>query len=228
MIRFEDVSVTYVGAPRPALWGVNLHIDEGEMCLVVGAPDPASRRCCRRSTDWYHFTGGTLAGRVTVASGHSRSNRPRDLADVVGVVGQNPLAGFVTDVVEDELAYGMESLGLPAHVMRRRVEEILDLLGLTEPRDRPLRTLSAGQRQRVAVGPSSRLTHACWYSTNPRPPWTRRPPRRYWPRCNGWSTISPSPWSSPSTGWSASCSTPIGSCTYLPAEVRSWPVIPWT
>src|SRR5690606_41897445 len=59
---------------------------------------------------------------------------------------------FVTDTVEDELAYGMESLGLAPDVMRRRVEETLDLLGLAELRDRPIATLSGGQQQRVAIG----------------------------------------------------------------------------
>ena len=71
---------------------------------------------------------------------------------MVAVVGQEPLAGFVTDVVEDELAYGMESLSVPAQAMRRRVEESLDLLGLTALRARPLATLSAGEQQRVAIG----------------------------------------------------------------------------
>jgi energy-coupling factor transport system ATP-binding protein len=70
----------------------------------------------------------------------------------VGYVGQDPAAGFVTDVVTDELAYTMESIGLPPDVMRRRVEDTLDLLGLAELRDRPLATLSGGQRQRVAIG----------------------------------------------------------------------------
>ncbi len=74
------------------------------------------------------------------------------MADLVGVVGQDPLAGMVTDVVEEELAYGMESLALPADVMRRRVEETLDLLGLVHLRHRAVRTLSGGERQRVAIG----------------------------------------------------------------------------
>jgi zinc/manganese transport system ATP-binding protein len=68
---------------------------------------------------------------------------------VVGTVGQDPLAHFVTDTVEDELAYGMESLGLAPEVMRRRVEETLDLLGLADLRDRALATLSGGQMQRM-------------------------------------------------------------------------------
>ncbi|HMA46512.1 MAG TPA: ABC transporter ATP-binding protein, partial [Frankiaceae bacterium] len=91
-------------------------------------------------------------GRVTVAGRDTRRFPPRELADVVGMVGQDPLAGFVTDTVEDELAYGMESLGLPPEVMRRRVEDVLDLLGLAALRDRPLLSLSGGERQRVAIG----------------------------------------------------------------------------
>ena len=70
----------------------------------------------------------------------------------MGYVGQDPVAGFVTDTVEDELAYGMESLGVAPAVMRRRVEETLDLLGLFDLRDRPLLSLSAGEQQRVAIG----------------------------------------------------------------------------
>ena len=58
-----------------------------------------------------HFSGGVLAGTVTVDGRTTKDNRPRDLADVVGFVGQNPLATFVTETVEDELAYTMENLG---------------------------------------------------------------------------------------------------------------------
>ena len=77
---------------------------------------------------------------------------PRERAHAVGYVGQDPAAGFVTDTVEEELAYGMEQLGLPADTMRRRVEETLDLLGIADLRHRDLRTLSGGQQQRVAIG----------------------------------------------------------------------------
>ena len=81
-----------------------------------------------------------------------RGRAPRELADLVGYVGQDPLAGFVTESVEDELAYGMEQLGLDRQTMRRRVEETLDVLGIADLRARALRTLSGGQQQRVAIG----------------------------------------------------------------------------
>jgi energy-coupling factor transport system ATP-binding protein len=153
MIRFEQVSVTYPGADAPVLADVDLELPEGELCLVVGRTGSGKSTLLRAINGLVpHFTGGTLAGRVTVAGRDTRTHPPRDLADVVGVVGQDPRAQFVTDTVEEELAYGMESLGLPGDVMRRRVEETLDLLGLAELRARPLEQLSGGQRQRVAIG----------------------------------------------------------------------------
>jgi energy-coupling factor transport system ATP-binding protein len=153
VIRFEQVGVTYPGAPEAALTAVDLQVDEGELCLVIG-PTGAGKSTLLRCVNGLvpHFTGGRLSGRVTVAGRDTRTCPPRELADVVGYVGQDPLAGFVTDVVEDELAYGMESLGVPPAVMRRRVEETLDLLDLAELRHRPLLSLSAGQQQRVAIG----------------------------------------------------------------------------
>ena len=153
MIVFDHVSVTYDGAVEPTLRDVTLEIEEGELALVVGRTGSGKSTLLGAINGTVpHFTGGTLAGRVVVAGRDTRTHRPRDLADVVGVVGQDPLAGFVTDTVETELAYGMEQLALPAATMRKRVEETLDVLGIADLRDAPLRDLSGGQQQRVAIG----------------------------------------------------------------------------
>jgi energy-coupling factor transport system ATP-binding protein len=152
MIRFDDVSLTYPGATAPTLDRVSLALPEGDLCLVVGSTG------CGKSTLLGainglvpHFTGGTLRGRVTVDGLDTSAHRPRDLADLVGYVGQDPLRGFVTDTVEDEIAYGMEQLGIDPVAMRKRVEETLDLLGIADLRRRPLVELSGGQQQRVAI-----------------------------------------------------------------------------
>src|SRR4051812_34947170 len=147
------MGVTFADATEPVLAGVDLTIAEGELTLVVGRTGSGKSTLLRAINGLVpHFSGGTLHGRVVVDGRDTRTHRPRDLADVVGFVGQDPLSGFVTDSVEDELAYGMEPLRLPSDVMRRRVEEALDLLGLAEVRSRALADLSGGQQQRVAIG----------------------------------------------------------------------------
>jgi len=142
MIRFDAVTITYADAEKPALRDVNLTIAEGELVVVIGRTGAGKSTLLKAINGLVpHFTGGTLAGRVTVDGRDTRIFPPRELADAVGYVGQDPQAGFVTDSVEEELAYAMESLGVSPAVMRRRVEDILDSLGLTGLRQRPLRTL---------------------------------------------------------------------------------------
>jgi energy-coupling factor transport system ATP-binding protein len=153
MIDFDAVTVTYPESATPALRGVSLHIPEGEMCLVVGRTGVGKSTFLGAINGLVpHFTGGELSGRVTVAGLDTRTHPPRELAGVVGVVMQDPVNGFVTDTVEEELAYGMEQLAVPAAVMRKRVEETLDLLGIADLRRRSVRSLSGGQQQRVAIG----------------------------------------------------------------------------
>ena len=153
MIELDHVTFTYPDARSPALRDVCLKMDEGELVLVTGRTGAGKSTLLGAVNGLVpHFTGGRLAGRVSVDGRETATHKPRDLADVVGVVGQDPLAGFVTDTVEEELAYGMEQLAIAPGVMRKRVEEVLDLLGIAELRDRPLHQLSGGQQQRVAIG----------------------------------------------------------------------------
>lgn len=152
VIEFHRVTVRYPDAAQPAIADLSLAIPEGELVLVVGRTGSGKTTFLRAINGLVpHFTGGTLHGRVLVGGRDTSTHPPRELADIVGMVLQDPVNGFVADTVEEELAYGMECLGLAPEVMRRRVEETLDLLGLADLRARPLQELSAGQRQRVAI-----------------------------------------------------------------------------
>ena len=153
MITFDRVTVTYPDEVAPALADVTLAIEEGQFALVIGATGAGKStllRCVNGLVP--HFSGGRLNGTVTVDGRSTEQYRPRDLADVVGYVGQDPDATFVADTVEDELAYAMENLGIDPAAMRRRVEDVLDTLNLHALRQRAISTLSGGQRQRVAIG----------------------------------------------------------------------------
>ncbi len=153
MIAFDHVSFWYDGADVPTLSGVDLEVDEGELVLVAGRTGSGKSTLLGMLNGLVpHFTGGTLGGDIQIAGDSILGRPPRELAHLVGYVAQDPLAGFVSDVVEDELAYGMEHLGLDPRTMRRRVEETLDLLGIADLRRRSVRSLSGGQQQRVAIG----------------------------------------------------------------------------
>ena len=151
MIELRGLTFRY--HDRIVLDDVDLTLEEGELVVVAGRTGVGKSTLLGVATGLVpRFTGGTLSGRVLLDGQDVTRTPPRERADLVGYVGQDPAAGFVTDTVEEELAYGMEQLGLTPDTMRRRVEETLDLLGIAELRGRDLRTLSGGQQQRVAIG----------------------------------------------------------------------------
>jgi energy-coupling factor transport system ATP-binding protein len=153
MIKFSNVSLIYPNSTTTVLENLNLEISEGEMVLVIGPTGSGKSSLLRLINGLVpHHTGGILAGDVSVDGQSTQLVKPGGMAHLIGIVGQNPANGFVADTVEDELAFGMETLNLPNDVMRKRVEEILDLLSLAPLRDRSIATLSGGEQQRVAIG----------------------------------------------------------------------------
>jgi energy-coupling factor transport system ATP-binding protein len=151
LLELRGISFGYADAP--VLTGVDLSVEEGELVLVTGATGSGKSTLLGIVTGLMpRFSGGNLSGDVLLDGTSVLDAPPRERAHAIGSVGQDPLAGFVTDTVEEELAYGMEQLGLPPETMRRRVEETLDLLGIANLRGRDLRTLSGGEQQRVAIG----------------------------------------------------------------------------
>jgi energy-coupling factor transport system ATP-binding protein len=152
MIKFQNVSLIYPTAERTILDKLNFEIGEGEFVLLIGETGIGKSSVLRLINGLVpHHTGGILAGSVEVGGISTRSVRPGQLAELIGIVGQNPINGFVTDIVEDELAFSMEALNLPEETMRKRIEEVIDLLSLNQIRNRKIATLSGGEQQRIAI-----------------------------------------------------------------------------
>ncbi|MFZ2487218.1 MAG: ATP-binding cassette domain-containing protein [Anaerolineae bacterium] len=157
MITFDHVTYHYpqpAGSPPrpPALDDLSLHIEEGELVLVVGASGAGKSTFLRALNGLVpHFYGGALSGQIRVAGRDPVALGPQGMAHTVGMVFQDPETQFVTDRVEDELAFGMENQALAPALMRKRIEEVLDQLTIAHLRERRFSTLSGGEKQRVAI-----------------------------------------------------------------------------
>ncbi len=153
MIELIGITYHYPDQERPALRAVSFKVPAGEFLLVVG-PSGAGKSTLLRCLNGLvpHFHGGMIRGQVLVAGRDPVVLGPRGMSDVVGFVFQDPEAEFVTQRVEDELAFAMENHNFPQTTMRRRVEEVLDQLSIGHLRHRRVETLSGGERQRVAIG----------------------------------------------------------------------------
>ena len=152
MIQIDHLTYTYPGSSCRALRNVSLDITEGEFVLVAG-PSGSGKSTLLRCLNGLvpHFTGGTVSGSISVSGHQPIVEGPQALSSVVGFVFQDPESQFVVDRVEDEIAFALENAAVPRTEMRLRVEEVLHLLDLVSLRDRPLDTLSGGEKQRVAI-----------------------------------------------------------------------------
>ncbi|MCB1030047.1 MAG: ATP-binding cassette domain-containing protein [Acidimicrobiales bacterium] len=131
---------------------IDLELEPGTATLVVGDSGSGKSTFLRTINGLVPYTsGGRFGGDVVVCGRSITTHKPRDLADVVGFVHQTPEAQFVVDNVEHDIAFVLENLGTDERSMRRRVEEVLDALGVAHLRDRSPATLSGGERQRCAV-----------------------------------------------------------------------------
>jgi energy-coupling factor transport system ATP-binding protein len=145
-VSCERVSFSYPGSARPALSEVSLDLRPGEYVGVVG-PNGGGKSTLVR------LLNGLLkpdAGRVLI-SGHDPATEPFVVRKHLGVLFQNPENGLVAPFVEDDVAFGLENLGVPREEMRERVARAVRAVGLEGYERREPHTLSGGEKQRVAL-----------------------------------------------------------------------------
>ena len=152
IIEIRRLTFTYADEPAPVIRDLDLAVDEGEMLLLAG-PSGGGKSTLLRCLNGLvpHFHGGTFEGSVRVAGVDTRTRQPRELASIAGLVFQEPEAQMVAATVEDEIVFGLENLGADPSLIRRRLEEMLDALGIVHLRHRTVSTLSGGELQRVAI-----------------------------------------------------------------------------
>ncbi len=158
MIHVEDLRFTYPpalpgGPDLVALDGLRFDVPRGT-CLAVTGPNGCGKTtlCLSIAGLAPRLTDGQLAGRITVGGRDVQVEQPGALADLIGLVLQDPTGQLFNPTVEDEIAWGLENLGLALDEIEARTAWALEATGLSDiPRDQPPQTLSGGQQKRLAL-----------------------------------------------------------------------------
>ena len=152
LFEVENLTYYYPEKNDGALIDINLKISEGEFVLLTGASGCGKSSLLRALAglipDYY---GGAIGGEIRYAGRPLGSWDKKRLAREVGLVFQDPEQQLVMTSVEQEIAFGLENLGIDPAEMRRRVAEVLSLFDLTALRKRSAFTLSGGQKQKVVL-----------------------------------------------------------------------------
>ena len=149
MLRAQDVWFRYdTEQPAWAVGGVSMEVKKGEFVAVLGANG------CGKSTLAKHFNAILLPEKGTVLVEDIDTRTEEKLYDIrqkVGMVFQNPDNQIVATVVEEDVAFAPENLGVPTEEIRTRVDEAMKMAGIYEKRKAAPHKLSGGQKQRVAI-----------------------------------------------------------------------------
>jgi energy-coupling factor transporter ATP-binding protein EcfA2 len=154
IVNLQDVTYKYPLTDTPALQNINLQVQAGEFVALIGPNGAGKSTLCYTLAGFVpHFFKGELTGSVQVAGVDSHTSSLSEWVLNVGLAFQNPfnqISGAKYTVFE-ELAFGLENIGIPREEMKPRVEEAMQLTGISELSDRSPYSLSGGQQQRVAL-----------------------------------------------------------------------------
>jgi len=154
IVNIEDLTYTYPLTEHPALKNINFQVEEGEFLAVVGPNGAGKSTLCYTLSGFVpHFFKGELDGKVEVAGVETQESSLQEWVLNVGLAFQNPfnqISGSKFNVY-DEIAFGLENIGVPRDEMRKRVDAAMAMTGISELAERSPYSLSGGQQQRVAL-----------------------------------------------------------------------------
>jgi energy-coupling factor transport system ATP-binding protein len=154
IVNLQDVTYKYPLTETPALQNINLQVNEGEFLAIIGPNGAGKSTLCYTLAGFVpHFFKGELTGLVEVLGKESLNSTLSEWVLNVGLAFQNPfnqISGAKYTVFE-ELAFGLENIGIPREEMKIRVEDAMKLTGISDLSERSPYSLSGGQQQRVAL-----------------------------------------------------------------------------
>lgn len=154
IVNLQDVTYKYPLTDTPALQNINLQVNEGEFLAIIGPNGAGKSTLCYTLAGFVpHFFKGELTGLVEVLGKESLNSTLSEWVLNVGLAFQNPfnqISGAKYTVFE-ELAFGLENIGIPREEMKIRVEDAMKLTGISDLSERSPYSLSGGQQQRVAL-----------------------------------------------------------------------------
>lgn len=153
-INIQNLTYQYPTAKAPVLQNINLQINEGEFVAVIGANGAGKSTLCYALAGFVpHFFKGEFSGVVEVNGIQSSQAALAEWVLNVGLAFQNPFNQIsgAKYTVSEEIAFGLENIGVEREQMKSRIEAAMKLTGITELADRSPYSLSGGQQQRVAL-----------------------------------------------------------------------------
>jgi energy-coupling factor transport system ATP-binding protein len=155
LIELKDVSFTYRGSKTLALKNISLSIEPGEFVGIIGPTGAGKSTLCWAIVGVVpQIISGKLAGEISVKGLPSNRTPVAKISQIVGLVQQDAEAQLLMTDIEKEIAFPLENLCLPREEIERRLNYVLDLVGLRAEALRHPFYLSGGQKQRVAVAAS--------------------------------------------------------------------------
>lgn len=154
LIELEKVTYQYPLDSEAIIKNIDLSIEKGKVYGLIGSNQAGKTTLCNIVRGFIpEMFLGELAGTVTYKGKAIQQYNIGALAAEIGYSSQNPFTQIsgVKDTVEEEIAYGMENIGIAPETMRKKVQELLDLFKLHELKDKNPFELSGGQKQRVAL-----------------------------------------------------------------------------
>ena len=152
--KLEDISYKYPLTEENILKNITIGIEKGEFWAVIGKNGSGKTTLCnvlrRFAPDFYK---GELTGRIILENKELKDYTVKEIVQKIGFVFQNPFTQIsgVKETVFEEIAFGLENLGLEANYIKNKVEETLELLHIKELRHKNPYELSGGQGQKVAL-----------------------------------------------------------------------------